>query len=501
MIMIVSSLLSVAVSILFTFIFLLSFWRKQKKSQLLPPGPAPLPLLGTPKYVGLGAAFKYFPELYRKYGPVFTIWKLTDPIVVVYGYEAVTDALLNQGEEFSGRPFLPVIDLYTEGYSFPSISGERFRQLRRFTIASMKNCGMGKTFMERCVFEESKNLIEAMRETSGKPFNPFTLLGCAVGNIISCTILGKDFHYKSPELKELLTFTREIISDLHSPLQEIGNIFPVLLKIQFFREKILKRRSQLLSFAKKYIEEHKRSLNPAAPRDFIDYFLLKIKEEENRSESNFNENSLLMTLLALLPAGTDSITSTLSFSLTVISNYPEVQAKVQQEIDEVTGSAHAPEMMDRAQMPYSNAVVHEIQRVMDLSPGSHPHAVTEETQFRGFTIPKGTTVIPFLSSVLSDPTQWETPEDFNPGHFLDEKGQFQLKPAFMAFSAGKRICAGEGLARMEIFLLFSALLQKFTFTLPPGTGRQDCRMLKQNKHKAILFSQVCAEPRAVSSTT
>ncbi|KAM4028289.1 cytochrome P450 2C8-like isoform 3-T3 [Anomaloglossus baeobatrachus] len=489
MIMIVSPLLSIAVSILLIFTFLLFFWRKQKKLNLLPPGPAPLPLLGTPKYVGEGAACKYFPELYRKYGPVFTIWKLMDPIVVLCGYEAVKDALLNQGEEFSGRPFSPVIDLYSDGYSFPSISGERWRQLRRFTITSLRNNGMGKSSMKRRVFDESKNLIQAVRETSGKPFNPLTLMSCAVGNITSYALLSKHFHYKSPELQEMIIVTRKFIANTHSTLHEIGNTFPFLLKIPFLQEKIFRESSHLKSFIKKYVEDHKRSLDPAAPRDFIDYFLLKIKEEENRSESNFSENSLIVTLMALLAAGTETTSRTLNFCLILISNYPEVQAKVQQEIDEVTGSAHAPEMMDRAQMPYTNAVVHEIQRVMDLAPVAHYHAVTEETQFRGFTIPKGTTVIPFISSVLSDPTQWETPEDFNPGHFLDEKGQFQLKPAFMAFSAGKRICAGESLARMEIFLLFSALLQKFTFTLPPGTGRQDCRMLKQNKHKAILFSQ------------
>ncbi|KAG8590387.1 hypothetical protein GDO81_006744, partial [Engystomops pustulosus] len=108
----------------------------------------------------------------------------------------------------------------------------------------------------------------------------------------------------------------------------------------------------------------------------------------------------------------------------------------------------------------------------------------------------GTTVIPFLSSVLSDPTQWETPEDFNLGHFLDDEGQFRMRPAFMPFSAGKRICAGENLARMELFLLFCALLQKFSFTLPPGTERQDCRKLKQNKVQA----QICAKPRPGSST-
>ncbi|XP_063780805.1 putative inactive cytochrome P450 2G1 [Pseudophryne corroboree] len=182
---------------------------------------------------------------------------------------------------------------------------------------------------------------------------------------------------------------------------------------------------------------------------------------------------------------------------------PLVPGKVQQEIDEVTESQRPPGIMDRAQMPYTNAVVHEIQRVLDLAPTAHYHALTEDTYCISPVVPvyaahltvmgtssgHGTTVIPFISSVLSDPSQWETPNDFNPGHFLDDKGQFRTRPAFMAFSAGKRICAGENLARMELFLLFSALLQKFTFSQPPGTPRQDCRTLKQNKIKNLFFSQ------------
>ncbi|XP_069813051.1 cytochrome P450 2C20-like isoform X2 [Dendropsophus ebraccatus] len=493
-------LLSLAVSFLLTIIFLLSFWRKQKKYQFLPPGPVPLPLLGTPKYIGDRAACKYFPELSRKYGPVFTVWKLTDPVVVLCGYEVVKDALLNHGDEFSGRPLAPVIDLYSEGYSFPSLEGERWRQLRRFTISSLRNFGMGKTSMERRVLEESGSLVSAVTLIEGKPFNPLNLLGCAVGNITSYALLGEHFDYEDPKLQELITTTRRFIFNTHSPLHELGNTFPVLLNVPILKDKIFKESSQLISFVRKYIEQHKESLNPSAPRDFTDYFLIKIKEEEDISGSNFTDTSLLMTLIALLAAGTETTTSTLNFSLLLMSNYPDVQAKVQQEIDEVTGSQRPAGIMDRPQMPYTNAVVHEVQRVLDLAPVAHYHAVTKETHFRGYTIPKGTTVIPFISSVLSDSTQWETPEEFNPGHFLDDDGQFRQRSAFMAFSAGKRICAGENLARMELFLLFSALLQKFTFTLPPGAERQDCRQLKQNKIRSLFFPQVCAEPRPVSGT-
>ncbi|XP_072007168.1 cytochrome P450 2C8-like isoform X2 [Engystomops pustulosus] len=476
---------SVVVSFLLSLLFLLTFWRKQKKYKFLPPGPAPLPLLGTPKYMGEHAACKYFPELSRKYGPVFTVWKLTNPIVVICGYEAVKDALLQHAEEFSGRPISAIAKLYDKGFCFPSIDGERWRQLRRFTMSALRNVGMGKTSMERQILEESKHLIKAVTQMGGKPFNPMEVLGYAVGNIMSCALLGERFNYNDPKLQELFETSRRFSMKTHSYLYE---------------EKISKEVCELAAFTKIYIDNHKRSLNPNAPRHFIDYFLIKIKEEESHSGSNFSENSLIMSLIALLPTGIETTSITLNFALNLISNYPDVQVKVQQEIDEVTGSQRPPEYMDRAQMPYTNAVIHEMQRVLDLAPVAHYHAVTKDTQFRGYTLPKGITVIPFLSSVLSDPTQWETPEDFNPGHFLDDKGQFRPRPAFMAFSAGKRVCAGETMARMQIFLLLCALLQKFSFTLPPGTERQDCRKLKQNKVQAMFFSQICAKPRPGSST-
>ncbi|XP_059103983.1 cytochrome P450 2D28-like [Peromyscus eremicus] len=94
-----------------------------------------------------------------------------------------------------------------------------------------------------------------------------------------------------------------------------------------------------------------------------------------------------------------------------------------------------------------------------------------ESMFTPCASCQGTTLIPNLSSVLKDETVWEKPLQFHPEHFLDAQGRFVKHEAFMPFSAGRRACLGEPLARMELFLFFTCLLQRFSFSVPVGQPR------------------------------
>ncbi|XP_019615808.1 PREDICTED: cytochrome P450 2U1-like [Branchiostoma belcheri] len=108
-------------------------------------------------------------------------------------------------------------------------------------------------------------------------------------------------------------------------------------------------------------------------------------------------------------------------------------------------------------------------RIRPVGPLAVPHAPTETVKVREYDIPKGTQVLPNLYSLHMDPAYWPDPDRFDPGRFLDAEGNVVNKPeSFMPFSGGRRVCLGEQLARMELFLFFSTLLQSFTFRTPEG---------------------------------
>lgn len=86
----------------------------------------------------------------------------------------------------------------------------------------------------------------------------------------------------------------------------------------------------------------------------------------------------------------------------------------------------------------------------------------------GYTIPSGTHVIPLLYAVHMDPELWDEPEVFRPSRFISEEGKVCKPEFFIPFGVGRRMCLGDTLARMELFLFFSSMMHMFNLSLPEG---------------------------------
>ncbi|NWX04267.1 CP2BJ protein, partial [Caloenas nicobarica] len=403
-------------------------------------------------------------QLSSTYGPIFTIWPGLKPAVVLCGYEVVKDALLGHSEEFGGRPEIPLLMQLSKNYGFLSNDEEKWRELRRFTLSTLRDFGMGKNSMSQRVQEEVQHLVKQLEKLEGSTFVPMTMFRYAVANVICSVVFGSRYSYSDMAFLELLNAIGNYISFFASPFAMVYNAFPNIMNhLPGPHRKALAECEKLKDYIRERVELHKLTLDPSCPRDYIDCFLLRAEKGKSSPDTMYGNEDLVMSVFNLFGAGTVTTSNLLVFFLLVLAKHPHIQAKVQEEIDAVVGAGRAPRTEDKLRMPYTNAVIHELQRLHKTRIENFPRMMTQDIVFRGHTIPKGTAVIPIFSSVHTDPSQWENPQEFYPGHFLDEKGEFRKREAFMPFSVGKRMCPGEALARIELFLFLTTLLQSFTF--------------------------------------
>uniref|UniRef100_A0A8C5K221 Cytochrome P450, family 2, subfamily c, polypeptide 70 n=1 Tax=Jaculus jaculus TaxID=51337 RepID=A0A8C5K221_JACJA len=400
--------------------------------------------------------------LAKEYGPVFTVYFGMRPYVVLHGYNTLKEALIDQGEEFSERGRFSIMDEAASEFGIVFSNGHRWRQTRSFFLMVLRNMGVGKKTIENQIEEEVWCLVEALKKTNGSPCDPTFLLACVPCNVIFFVLFQKRFDYSDKKLQFLINSSHENSRIVSSSWIQLCSIFPALLCLpgshKNYSENIAEQKKLIMD----HIKEHQESLDFKNPKDFIDYFLIKMKKENDNKKSEFTMEHLITTVMDIFAAGTETISTTIRYGLLLLMKYPEISAKIQEEIDHVIGRHRSPCMQDRSRMPYMDAVVHEIQRYIDVVPFPIPRVTTQDVQFRGWHIPKGTKILISLTSVLHDKKEFPNPDKFDPGHFLDDTGNFRKSDYFMPFSVGKRSCVGEGLAHMEMFLILTTILQHFT---------------------------------------
>ncbi|XP_073504164.1 cytochrome P450 2K4-like isoform X2 [Phyllobates terribilis] len=402
------------------FIALFIYWINgiRKSTAKMPPGPIPLPVIGNLNLVDLKRPHESLMQLSEKYGEIFTLHFGPKKMVILAGYKIIKEALVTRAEDFGERAITPIFEILANGHGIILSNGETWKCMRRFTISTLREFGMGKKSVESTIQDELMPLIDSIKSHNGKPFLTHLLIDSAFSNVICSIIFGKRFEYDDPMFEKLIKMLDENTKLVGSP-------------------KVM---------------------------------------ESTKAETHFNEENLLTCVLDLFSAGTETTSVTIRWGILLMMKYPEIQTRVQEEIKIHIEPGQLLTAEDRRKMPYTDAVIHEIQRFCNIIPLNVSHSTPTDVYLRGYLIPKGTEVVPFLTSVLYDKTQWKTPYDFNPNHFLDENGKFVRNDAFMPFSVGRRACVGEALAKMELFLFFTGLLQAFTFYPPPGVSTEDLNL-------------------------
>ncbi|ETE58141.1 Cytochrome protein [Ophiophagus hannah] len=400
------------------------------KGKRYPPGPFRLPFIGGLWRLGIRLSEKTFRKMAKQYGNVYSLWVGNQHAVILTGYKAVKEGLIDNSQAFVDRPPTPFLSVVTKNRGIAFSSGHVWMQQRRFGVVTMRKLGLGKKGLESQIQEEAQQLVEFFTSTKSQAFDPAMPITNSICNIICAASFGYRFSADDKDFLELIEAIRVTLKFGATICHGLYEVFPHIMKYLPGPHQTVKSAcKRIISFARKQVEQHKENQNLHEPQDFIDFYLFQMEKSKDHPNSTYNEDNLIHCIFDLFIAGTDTTSSSLKWALLVMANHLDVQD---------------------------------------------------------------------LRSVLCDPEHWETPEEFNPNHFLDKEGNFVPNDAFLPFGAGVRICLGELLAKIEIFIVFTNLLREFRIQPPEG--------VKKISQKSIiglgvhcLPYKICALPRINSS--
>ncbi|RWS02662.1 Cytochrome P450 2J6-like protein, partial [Dinothrombium tinctorium] len=392
----------------------------------------------------------------------------SQPVVILNGWPSIKDAFSK--DEILGRPrnFSAEI-LLRNKENFAGSNGKIWKEERRFAFRVFRDLGYGKQVMESNIKDEIGYLLNEIEKRESELIDLDRLLDPSVSNNICYLVFGRRYDYDDPIHKLRETF----VTGTFRLLVFTTWLFPFILNFHKFLRvtetaKIMIKAEEFENLIEKEVEKHEKDLNPADVRNYVDAYLVEMNERKKRGEiSSFSKSFLVSNSIGLFAAGSDTGRSTLLWLFKMISLRTDIQEKVCKEIDSVIGKNRLPSWDDRRQMPYTQAVINEIQRWACVVPLNLPRKALADTSILGHFIPKGTTVIANFWAVNRDENLWQDPNEFNPNRFLSEDGREVINTEpLIPFSYGKRACVGEILARFELFLYFTSIMQKYKVELP-----------------------------------
>jgi cytochrome P450 len=177
----------------------------------------------------------------------------------------------------------------------------------------------------------------------------------------------------------------------------------------------------------------------------------------------------------LFMAGHETTANTLAWAWYLLSQAPEVEAKLHAELDQVLGGRQ-PGLADLPHLVYTRAVLDETLRLYPPVP-ILPREALKEENYRGVRIPKGSLILVVPWLLHRHHRLWEQPDHFIPERFLPGGTGAPSKFAYIPFSIGPRICAGMSFGQQEAMLCLATLAQAFRLRLEPGRDiRPVCRL-------------------------
>ncbi|KAI0755203.1 CyP450 monooxygenase [Daedaleopsis nitida] len=451
-------------------------WYNRRRGRPLPPGPKALPFIGNISVLRQSDLWSVFRDLCSIHGDILHLPVLGQNLVVLGSPQAIFELLDKQSADTSDRPQSPLIQLAGQDSNFAIFPyGAWWRRHRRAFWQHFLPGGLAKHYPSqqdaallflRKLLSDPTRLCDHIRYTFASAIFDVTY-GVQVADegdtriaLIEKTIEGGQAFTPGRYLVELLPFLRYV---------------PEWMPGAGFQREFAAWRDAAHSFTETMFKESEEGLARGTTSHSIVASLLGGTGDDGRKNAQAMSEEDARVIKAVgfttCEAGADTTFSTLQVFFQAMALHPDAQKAAQAELDAVVGPDRLPDHSDRATLPYLNALVKECLRWQNVLPVGLPHLTTEDLEYKGYFIPRGSVLIPNTWACLHDPMAYPDPEIFAPERFLRD-GRLDpnvCDPARFAFGYGRRICPGRYYADAALFINIAMVLHVFDITPPPGS--------------------------------
>ncbi|KAH9834637.1 cytochrome P450 monooxygenase [Rhodofomes roseus] len=453
---------------------------RQFRRGQLPPGPRQLPILGNVAQMTLEFPEKRFAQWRETYGDIVYLKIFNTHVLVINSVTAARELLGKRSFKYSDRPHLVLLtEMLGWEHDFGLLPyNEEVRKHRRWMHLPFFSKTSLSAFAEVQRREAVTLLTGLLRDpkdfgTHIHRYSASTMLQCLYGH----TVASSDDEYLHL-IEKALDETMGSSAPGAAPVDFIPMLkyIPAWVPGARFKRTALWVKTVVQDAARRTYALAESKLSEDTGAHFVLPELIKASSAKGLLEHERPE--IMMFGLTLYAAGTDTTqTVVMVFLLAMVLN-PDVYAKAQEEMDRVVGTSRIPTIEDRPALPYLECILKETYRFSCPAPLGMPHKNCEDDEYRGYWIPKGTTVVANLWFMLHDPATYPDPDAFRPERF-NGLNDDQEDPRNIVFGFGRRICPGRRFADIGIWHAMANIITTFDVRktrdamgdeiTPPGT--------------------------------
>ncbi|XP_005329250.2 cytochrome P450 4V2 isoform X1 [Ictidomys tridecemlineatus] len=405
-----------------------------------------------------------YTEEYRHL-PLLKLWIGPVPMVALYNAENV-EVILTCSKQIDKSYVYKFLEPWL-GLGLLTSTGNKWRSRRKMLTPTFHFTILDE-FLD--IMNEQANILvnKLEKHVNQEAFNCFFYITLCALDIICETAMGKNIGAQSNDDSEYVRAVYRMSDMVHRRMK-----MPWLwldLWYFLFREGWEHKRGLTIlhTFTNNVIAERTKKmkevgecrdavLSKTKRKAFLDLLLSVTDDEGNK----LSQEDIREEVDTFMFEGHDTTAAAINLSLYLLGCYPEVQKKVDNELDEVFGkSDHPATLEDLKKLKYLECVIKETLRLFPSVP-LFARRLNEDCEVAGYKISKGTEAVIIPYALHRDPKYFPDPEEFQPERFFPENAQGRHPYSYVPFSAGPRNCIGQKFAVMEEKTILSCILRQF----------------------------------------